>query len=125
MRSLHRKNIMVAHNFAADDNQFLDASADYYLDEPQYLQPVDPVDIQDQYLNNVLGQCEPNQPQIYHEMQPASVPAPTTTKKTSRFFHVTESHADTIEENNYKDKTKKQTVWGVKIFRGTFQSVHN
>ena len=51
--------------------------------------------------------------------------APQNAKKKKRFPDITSKECDEIAGQNIKEKTRKQTVWGVKVFRGNNFSVKN
>ena len=46
-------------------------------------------------------------------------------QKKSRFKKLSSEDVNEIAEKIVKPKTRKQTIWGVNVFRGTFFSIKN
>lgn len=99
----------------ADDNSFNVAFDDYYLQNPVQLQPVDLQNNQDPFLLNLVDQ--ENQ-QVYENLNNVPLPNLPLPEEASRHAHMTNAQVDFIAGNSVKDKTKRQTAWGVAVFRG-------
>ena len=56
----------------------------------------------------------------HHDAAIADDTASTEIQKGNRFLDLNNAEIDEIANLNTKQKIKKQTIWGVKVFRGTF-----
>lgn len=100
----------------------------FYLPFAEYLDPV-------QYEYHEVDSSEIPSSELLHEMQnmpPPNVPIQEESfvaaddaitpnavpKKKSRFFKHTKTSIDKVQEASIKDRTLKQTIWGVNVFRG-------
>lgn len=113
-------------NAAADDYTFSGAFADMYLQNAVNLQQVDATNIQDQDLNNFNEQYAANGGESFIEMlgpPPGSPIADSNNADEGDDIELSEQQIDDIECNQFAPKTKKQTTWGVRKFKGICISV--
>lgn len=106
----------------ADDNSFSGAFADIYLQNPHNLQQVEAESIQDEHYNNFQQNFPSNEPQSFLQMMPPppAVADDENTKDPNDDLELNPDQIDDIECNQFAPKTKKQTNWGVKKFRGIY-----
>lgn len=105
----------------ADDNTFSSAFADIYLENPINLQQVDPSLIQDQDLNNFEQQYVENQAESFMEMlapAPPMAPPIENNEQADEDLELSSEQINDIESNQFAPKTRKQTTWGVRKFKG-------
>lgn len=105
----------------ADDNSFSSAFADFYLQNPVNLEQVNPAVLQDHDLNNINEQYPTIEPQSFLELVGPAPIAPAAIDNNDKKEDDTELSPDKIDEiesNQFAPKTKKQTTWGVKKFKG-------
>lgn len=105
-----------AQHIQADDTSFNASFADYFLDPPQNLQPVDVQNIQDPYLNNYMYHGAQNEPLSYAQLQPPNLSAQSA---SGRHRNVTEEDVNDTASAAFHAKTYKQTNWSVTVFKGT------
>lgn len=118
-RAVHTKQMEGAFLFQeADDNPFLAAFDEYYDDPQANLVPVDVNNTGDQVLDNFLANNTEDEAKIYEELQPVQPTVEPNGETDSRFVSRTKEQLDYIEGQTIKDKTRKQTLWAIKILRG-------
>lgn len=113
-----------AEDFAADNNNFNYAFADMFLENPVNLQEINVQDIQDadnQFEEQYIASNE----KTYAELNPVPQQQTANSGNVPDAEELNQDQIDEIEELQFAPKTKKQTLWGVKIFRGVYIFVHN
>lgn len=98
----------------------------YVLDPNAHLEQVDVNNYQDQHLQQYVQM----QPQFHQENQSflqdlQTAPPPPQLemkKKSKRHAQHSPEAIDDIALNSFKGTTKRQTVWGVNVFRGMYLS---
>lgn len=110
-----------AQNFGADDNTFSSAFAVIYLEEPINLQQVDSSNIIDHDLNNFNQEFPTNKEQSFIDLlgpPPVSPIADADAAHNVDELELASDKIDEIKSKQFAPKTKKQTNWGVRKFRG-------
>lgn len=104
-------------NFAADDNFYEDNYSNYVMqNQPQMVQ-VQEYNYQDPDVNHYMSLQPVNQSDLSKNVAPV---ADNNTGVTPRHCHYNSQQIDEVQDNCFREKTKKQTLWGVRVFRGNY-----
>lgn len=111
-----------SHFHQADDNTFSAAFADIYLQDSSNLEQVDPSTLQDHDLSNINEEYPTIHGESFMELlgpAPAQDAPIETNENEEHKVELSSDKIDEIESNQFAPKTKKQTNWGVRKFKGT------
>ena len=122
---------MAEQGFGEANDPVISFDLDYFFDEKQNeIDVIDESEVTDSDLGQLLDNVQDNFPELMQkepalnltaevpaEVQPAKVQTP------KRFPILTEKQVDDTANNTVKAKTRKQTVWGVKVFIGTVKYI--
>lgn len=113
---------------AASHSSFYADDGTYYEPYGQYLNPnqyeyheVDPSEVPSSDLLHEMQNMPPPQAVIQEEtphLADSKDAGASAKKKTSRFKKNTSKEVDKVQAASIKDRTLKQTLWGVNVFRG-------
>lgn len=106
---------------SADDANF-SLNFDTFLDQNQYeFQELNYSDVQSTGIFHEMANMPPPElPNIdeTHNVADNTLPDPAPMPSTSRHKILTSSDVDNIQMESVKARTRKQTDWGVKVFKG-------